>query len=604
MHATTTPEANGYKDGQDISLNTAAMLRAVNTGLRVILDAKVYTFNENITPTNAQAPLLIKGQGTAPGNSTTIQIVHQNGIALQPKGQYEIEGVIIHAPSKSIGIGSRGSEYSAPRSFIKNSYIAGGVAERIGDGIWFDEKFEHPLGLTIDQVYIQNFLNSGCTIGGAADGGPGSSIADGESAIHIGRLIIVGSAAKPPEVPISVNSTNSTEDLITWTEPAERPRFGYILLRKRVIPIAATEWEVSPTQTGPIKGTTQFRTKKNAGEAYEYMLRHFNVGLKLHRLKAVSANTLQSEYVGVGSWFENVIAVNINTHYTEQRGDRMTGTLSSIYLKNSFANVGTMWTEGTSYAVICEDSVFSYQVITCAKQTVAAIGLIETTRASRVAGGTTYFSNVPGSRTISASLTGKSSEYNCDHLISDSTGQRRKIDGAAENGIEIFYRGQLRGHFKTGGANGHTTLVTQKALISAPDKNLQPPIVNSTNDNWSTLSGSPAVICRFTVPMGGVAGVSLLIHLRVSKTSPNLLSASFVTRAEVSAISGSTSKAEITSTTTSAGDAAISPPTFTTAMSGSTVSISCGVPNLIGLKIEYIVLPIAATGIDTALTQI
>ncbi|EZP82168.1 hypothetical protein BV97_02191 [Novosphingobium resinovorum] len=572
-----TPESFGaIGDGSvaNASIDTSALQQAVNSGKPVLLrPGAIYQINAEIRPPDGTDLVISGHRNTGDKQSVLNAAPGFKGWMLRPKASYDIRDVKLNGNNLDgcYLIGSPDAA-SAGIARIERVYVANADI-----GIFFDTAWNHPWGLYYNQIVGVGFRTGGINLGGTS--GAGSS---GESAWTMDNININGSPSGngivASDVVITPGTPDSTHDTIAWNNDAP-PRYGWCVMRSAD---GRTGWHVPPNWVSGGLSANTFSASKTAGENWQYAVVRMTRGVSIRRGKAIWAGVVQSEYFGIGLYFQDIVSADVRQYYAETR-DRFPPLpqFCGIFAANSNVSIGGGWVEQLGYGLIAASNgrinlTGPFRTNNC-RWGKAAIGGA-TTQAMRLFGdlmatGTTPNTIVP--------LTGSAYDYTSAGVEhdTDNAAMTSYVDGAGGSGYSVRRRGVTKGRFYAN-TSGYSQLEAEYIKIAQPGKSALVPIVNKNYTTAITPGASTPFMTLSGLPTNSAAAASLFIQI-VGRDASSVVRQSQACRLDISLIE-TAGTGVVASVVSSSPVAAIQlgtmgGPVFATSATNGTVMLTCTV---------------------------
>tara|TARA_R110000824_G_C15233132_1_gene679101 strand:+ start:20469 stop:22724 length:2256 start_codon:yes stop_codon:yes gene_type:complete len=483
----------GGLDNTGATDDSALMQAVVNLGLPMTAGVGTFQFNVVNDPNTSVFKLT--------GASSILTVIDgvpgYQGYVIQTDRGYDIRSLRIRGGGLDgqYAIGSNVVGSGGGSVVIKNVVI-----RSIDQGIYFGEEYEHPIGLTYDDIYVQGYRTAAINLGG--DNGPTS---DGESCWSLDNVRTPNQGqVNPVYVHATQNNVPSTsQDTITWT--GDSPDFGYLVLRSA----GTTDWHIPPNWTSANYAALSFVADKEVGETWFYRVLRMTVGTNIHRAKVVNIGVLQNEYCGIGLRLDTVKACNIGSHYYEIRNPLLAqGGFASIYAGNSTVAIQTSRAELAGYNIYTASNSKVHAGMTISSNgTIAVFGNGGAT-AQLVTHG---YVSLGGTPKLYHAPNNGSNDYNYEALIDDGARLAKVISHSAKAEHEFQFRGVKKGSIFAD-ATGCTAEISRLDL-KLTSKTMTPLVVN--NIGGTTLVDAVATDVLDVDVVGNNGSSSLRLHYKV-----------------------------------------------------------------------------------------
>lgn len=574
--------------------DTVAFQRAVNTGFHVFVPAGEYYLSAPITnPSIATEHLDISGEYF---RSTRINAkAGFTGYMLKPSKSYNIQDVTI------IGILGQSGVYGIGCNDVNSQGTA--ILKRVAvyytdEAISFGGEYEHSIGLTYEDIYVQFFLNAGINLGGIT--GTASS---GESNFALTRIAVTNAAMLPTVYAssVSVDTPNSTTDRITWTGTV--PPYGFLVLRSAN---GTTNWHVPPNWN-TIYGFTSltFDATKVAAETWTYKVVRNTIGINVRRAKAIFGGSIQSEYSGVGQVYNDITGGCIDAVYYENRDP-----ISSPYNPNpSLAGMAFIGVNGMSVnSGFIDKSSYGIIANNNSKVSLGNIRFINTQlfpTATFAAGTDTYIKS--GNFIFSTSSDYKSValsafDYNWNKDIYSSSRLEQLLSHTTEVKRANGFRGIEKSIWRTNNTTGSTLEGFNSIVVSPFSKTtLTPPLQGNTALTTALVN---TVSTHFlTIPVEANRGASLMFFYTATVVSTNvrqvITGMLFITAVRVSTAAPVVSITDVGQTKSLDGASTLTL-TFSVATSSNNIDVSAVSTSSYAVNATIVITPVGLTGYAAA----
>lgn len=564
--------------GDGITDDTVALQAAADSGKAIFFPSGTYLISSTVIyPIGSKAVII--GNNV---NDTIMQAASGfTGYMFRFDGSYDVQNVRFNGLSGVAGVYGIGS----------NTPTASGGGARLEKVtfFYFDEcvrfggEYEHPLGLSYNDVYCQQFINAGINLGGL------SGAADsGESNFVFGRITVTNPTSPSTEYPSSVaaNTPSATFDRITWTGTA--PTYGFVVMRSAN---GSTGWHVPPNWSTIIGFTANtFDAQKVGGETWFYRVVRNTVGLLVRRAKSISMGSIQCEYVGVGQYYAEVRGCDIGSIYYENRD--VVPPRPAVCAVGLSQSVGVVvnggWVEGCSYGVLTSsNSSLKYDMVQHSAVTYAAIGKVNTGAAGR-----TSTALAAGAPAIMRSVQSSAFDHNDVVTIYTADEFSSYLDHVTSVRYALRYRGADRSvwsHNNTtgttfSGLNNVDIRPFSKTVIESPVKagTLFTDLTNNTATKFLEFNAvnTTAHSTRISYVIESFASGAC----RQSIGGELIITTCNASGTVVATLAGNFAKAQQAGT--------ITDPVFTATVSGTTVSILVSVNSSNGTTIRLRMTPL------------
>jgi len=362
----------------------------------------------------------------------------------------------------------------------------------------FGPEYEHPLAVDYDRVYCQFFMRAGINLGGLS--GTASS---GESNFDFGRITVTNAGQPRTEyvAAVEVNTPSTSFDRITWTGVV--PTYGFVVMRSAD---GLTNWIVVPNWAAYYYPSLSFDAAKTIGETWYYKVVPNTVGLLVHRAKAISGGSIQTEYVGIGQLYKDVRGVCINSVYYEIRSETipppMLCAVYGVVAENVTINSG--WVEKSAYAVIGNgNGTMDINNIRCSGLSVAAIGEVDSTDLNLT------YSNIDGASLVYARITGNTNISYYGKEYTSSTNEL-KLSHKINPKRSLLYRGVEKSAWQYNITDGGVISGVNSIAVIPLSKTKIVPVVQG--GSYSTVLTSAVATPVFSFSVVPSLKPSLTIH--------------------------------------------------------------------------------------------
>jgi hypothetical protein len=595
-------EVPGYVPGTDANRDTAAVQAAVNSGQIVIgRPGATYLVNAEIMPP-VGADLVIRGyRKTGPLRTTFQAAPGFVGYMFRPRTTYDIRDLRLSGNSLDgcYGIGSNDAA-SSNSACINNVNVSS-----FDIGIYFGDNWLHPSGVQYSQINGVNFRTGAINLGGM------TASANGESAWSIDLINVRGSSGtdasgRPgilaPAQVLTANSPDATHDKIDW-DNTFTPLYGWCVMRSAD---GATGWHVPPNWSSPGLNAATFSALKMAGETWQYKVVRMTRGVHIRRGKAISVGVLQSEYFGIGLYYDG-FSIAVSQYYGETRDTSPPLPMfCGIYAKTGNISITGGWAEQFGYAIItASNSVVTlsgyFRANNCRWGKGANGG--STNQVFGNAGSANFLALGSTPDTIVA-LSGSIYEHAAYGVDNNAGTLTQFVDGANGSGYSVRNRGVEKGKLYANPA-GEAQLDIARIALTQPSSTLSVPLKNVAYRTNITPGAATAFATISGLGNNGFAGVDFQYAIRVydgSSVSRQMI-AGRITVAMLDATGGVEVAAIIASTPAKAIQAGTvsADPVFAVSVVGGVATLTCNVTTSYPSARIYLV-PIGAAGDVAALS--
>jgi len=562
---------------------SAAVQTAVNTTFRVFFPAGTYKLSVPIVGVN-NVCLKLRGENKT---NTIIQWAGTTGYMFSPTGDggYDIRDFqfvgIVDTPGL-YGIGSNTPGAAAGITVLSNLKMYG-----FDEAVSFGPEFEHSVGLYYEDIYIQNVMRCAINLGGLT-----GAAASGESNFFFGRVCLTNAGATRTEYSSSkaADTPDTTHDRITWTGAV--PTYGFVVMRSAD---GSTGWHVPPNWVNTVGfNSLTFDALKGVGETWNYKVVPNTIGLNIRRAKAIFAGSLQSEYFGVGQYYNNIHSATIGTIYYETRDQVIPPPMICAVATSdsSSISIGGGYVDSCSYGIITDsNSIVEYKNVEHVNVHWAAIGKFSGATDTNV-----RYSGLTGVTTYVRSPVNGAYDYNDSGLEYSSSLIEDKIGHVTKAKRTLLFRGVEKSAWSYDSTNGATMNLNSLVLTPFSKSLIVPPSQSTSLTTLGLTSGVAATILSFTVPSNNVLGGQFQYTIGVSSGGVNRQSVSGVVNVAAVSAAG-TVAADVSASIAYALQTGTNTTVWSASVSGTTVNLQVSVTTSLGTpNILCYIAPIAFSG--------
>ena len=571
----------------------APIQAAINTGHVVYFPAGSYGVSGELTPYASTGRFDLVGEQT---RLVTIQALagFTSGYVLHATSEYVIREMWIKGINSTLGLYGLGTNTAGTSG---GETVLDGVSFSFFDEcVSFGSEYEHSLALNYDRVYCSRFMRAGINLGGLT-----GAAASGESNFDFGRITVsnAGQTRTEYSTSVSVNTPTTSYDRLTWTGTV--PTYGFVVMRSAD---GSTGWHVPPNWSSIVGFTAlTFDAAKTVAETWFYKVVPNTVGLNVRRAKAISGGSIQTEYVGVGQYYNDIQGGSIATIYYEVRDESIPcPAICGVGVSQALGfEVCSGWVDSASYGMaVASDSHVSYRNVRHAAVDWAGIGMFSSGTDSSV-----EYSGLLGVTTQKRSVTSSAYDYNEAGREYSTALNEEKLGHLTKAKRSLSYRGTEQSSWAYDATNGTVLSGLNLVDIKPKSKTVMQPTFQAGALTTALTNNVATAFFSFTVPSNVSVALILAVNVDVNNASITRQSAGGLVIINATSASGSV-VAGVTNTTVQALQAGtMTGPTFTTSVVGSVVTILCNVNSSQAGTISISVIPISAIGTQqpTALTQ-
>jgi hypothetical protein len=474
--------------GESVAGTTAALQAAAATGKPMLFKngGTLVVNGEIASPPGSD---LVMIGDTTRGGCTIKAAPGFQGFIIKPSKNYELSGFRIEGNGED-GCYGLGTDQEGSATFAKahDLYIS-----NCDLPIFFDDAWEHPLGVDYRRVYVQAGRSGGVNLGGVT-----GEATSGESCFDLSGIIITNPGVpgiEAADTVVTVNTPSTSFDRVAWT--ASGSLYGDVVMRSSD---GLTDWHVPPNWENPLFSGSTFDVQKVPGEVWNYKVVRQTVGLSIRRAKVVAIPSVQAEYFGIGIYANDIRGLDIGTFYNERRDpDEPTEiprpNFAALLLdENSRGQIATGYIDKYSRGIVCRNN---------SKITVTGVMDFNDLKYPALAmfGATeqciSYLNiNITGTTPGIEDYTNASAyNYAYDGAVFDRTNGKftRHVNGADGGGFQVYRRDVLKSYMQTNAAD-EGEFFGEKIQIVQPSKTLKAMHVNRAHYTDLTDAGTVNVL--------------------------------------------------------------------------------------------------------------